>query len=128
MRTAPHPLNALTPAPAPAPCAAAAAAAQVGQRYGLPLLSPVDDAGVFTSEAGPFAGLAVQGEGNAAVIEALAGAGVLLKEEKYAHKYPYDWRTKKPTIFRATSQVLRGGWVPARGGARGRGRGLWRVD
>jgi hypothetical protein len=46
----------------------------------------------------------VQAEGNAAVVEALAEAGVLLKEEQYAHKYPYDWRTKKPTIFRATSQ------------------------
>jgi len=39
------------------------------------------------------------------VPQALAGAGVLLKEEKYEHKYPYDWRTKKPTIFRATDQV-----------------------
>ncbi|GAB4814888.1 hypothetical protein N2152v2_001934 [Parachlorella kessleri] len=76
----------------------------VGQRYGLPLLSPVDDAGVFTEEAGPFAGLQVQGEGNGAVIDALAAAGVLLLEEKYGHKYPYDWRTKKPTIFRATDQ------------------------
>lgn len=111
---------------------------QVGQKYGLPLLSPVDDAGVFTQEAGPFAGLQVQGDGNDAVVkvcrwckctatcnlcrgtstcftqslllkcirvQALASAGVLLLEEKYAHKYPYDWRTKKPTIFRATSQV-----------------------
>jgi len=25
------------------------------------------------------------------------------KQEKYGHKYPYDWRTKKPTIFRATA-------------------------
>ena len=34
---------------------------QVGMRYGLPLLSPVDDAGCFTDEAGPlFAGKAVQ--------------------------------------------------------------------
>jgi isoleucyl-tRNA synthetase len=24
--------------------------------------------------------------------------------EDYGHKYPYDWRTKKPTIFRATDQ------------------------
>lgn len=32
----------------------------MGQRYGLPLLSPVDDAGVFTEEAGQFAGLNVQ--------------------------------------------------------------------
>lgn len=46
----------------------------------------------------------MQKEGNAAVIEALSEAKVLLKEEQYAHKYPYDWRTKKPTIFRATSQ------------------------
>lgn len=76
----------------------------VGQQYGLPLLSPVDDAGRFTEEAGQFAGLEVQGQGNAAVIEALMAAGALLKEEEYAHKYPYDWRTKKPTIFRATDQ------------------------
>jgi len=24
--------------------------------------------------------------------------------EPYGHKYPYDWRTKKPVIFRATEQ------------------------
>jgi len=76
----------------------------VGQRYGLPILSPVDGDGVFTAEAGPFAGLNVLGDGNQAVIESLAGAGSLLKEEPYVHKYPYDWRTKQPTIFRATEQ------------------------
>ena len=46
----------------------------------------------------------VLGEGNTAVITALAECGALLKEEPYPHKYPYDWRTKKPTIFRATEQ------------------------
>ena len=51
------------------------------------------------------AGLAVLKEGTAAVIEALQKQSVLLKEERYAHKYPYDWRTKLPTIFRATDQV-----------------------
>jgi hypothetical protein len=30
--------------------------------------------------------------------------GALLKLEPYEHKYPYDWRTKKPVITRATSQ------------------------
>jgi isoleucyl-tRNA synthetase len=65
----------------------------------------VDAEGCFTSEAGEqFVGKFVQGEGNDAVVEALIGAGALLLKEKYAHKYPYDWRTKKPTIFRATSQ------------------------
>ncbi|MEH2025066.1 isoleucine--tRNA ligase [Nostoc sp.] len=76
----------------------------VGQRYGLPILAPVDDNGNFTEEAGQFAGLNVLGDGNQAVIDALSAAGSLLKEEAYPHKYPYDWRTKKPTIFRATEQ------------------------
>nr|WP_242053433.1 isoleucine--tRNA ligase [Nostoc parmelioides] len=76
----------------------------VGLRYGLPILAPVDDNGDFTQEAGQFAGLNVLGDGNQAVIDALTAAGSLLKEEAYAHKYPYDWRTKKPTIFRATEQ------------------------
>jgi isoleucyl-tRNA synthetase len=77
---------------------------RVGQQYGLPILSPVDDAGNFTKEAGPFAGLNVLKDANGAVIEALMEAKSLLKEETYAHRYPYDWRTKQPTIFRATEQ------------------------
>jgi isoleucyl-tRNA synthetase len=76
----------------------------IGQQYGLALLSPVDAKGQFTEEAGPFAGLKVLDEGNQAVIDALQTAGSLIKEEAYAHKYPYDWRTKKPVILRATAQ------------------------
>lgn len=34
----------------------------------------------------------------------LQAAGSLLKEEKYVHSYPYDWRTKKPMIIRASKQ------------------------
>ena len=82
-----------------------------GQKYGLPILSPVDDGGKFTEEAGKFAGLQVVAKGNEkvsagnqAIIDALTEAGSLLKHEEYAHKYPYDWRTGKPTIFRATEQ------------------------
>ncbi|KAL7458643.1 hypothetical protein ACHAWC_010253 [Mediolabrus comicus] len=82
-----------------------------GLKYGLELLSPVDDVGKFTSEAGSstvvgddLVGLSVLGEGNTAVIEALEQAGALIRAEDYGHKYPYDWRTKKPTIFRATAQ------------------------
>ncbi len=76
----------------------------VGQRYGLPTLAPVDDSGNFTEDAGKFSGLNVLCEGNQAIIDALTEVGSLLKEEAYPHKYPYDWRTKKPTIFRATEQ------------------------
>jgi isoleucyl-tRNA synthetase len=75
-----------------------------GQKYGLPLLSPVDAEGVLTEEAGEFAGLNVLDGANNKIIAALKGKQALLKEEAYQHKYPYDWRTKKPTIFRATEQ------------------------
>ncbi|HEY9847651.1 MAG TPA: class I tRNA ligase family protein, partial [Candidatus Caenarcaniphilales bacterium] len=47
----------------------------VGQRYGLPILTPVDGDGNFTEEAGAFAGLNVLREGNQAIIDALAEAG-----------------------------------------------------
>jgi isoleucyl-tRNA synthetase len=77
---------------------------RVGQRYGLPVLCPVDERGDMTAEAGPFEGLNVLKDANPAVIEALDKAGSLLKQEPYVHKYPYDWRTKKPTIYRATEQ------------------------
>lgn len=76
-----------------------------GLKNGLDLLSPVDDVGKFTIEAGErFVGLSVLGDGNQAIIDALTETGALLKVEDYGHKYPYDWRTKKPTIFRATDQ------------------------
>ena len=76
----------------------------VGQKYDLPILSPVDDKGNFTEEAGKFAGLNVLKDANEAIIAALGEEKSLLLEEAYQHKYPYDWRTKKPTIFRATEQ------------------------
>ncbi|MEB3254134.1 MAG: isoleucine--tRNA ligase [Synechococcus sp.] len=75
-----------------------------GQKNGLPVLCPVDEAGNLTEEAGPFAGLNVLKDANPKIIEALEQAGALLKQEAYGHRYPYDWRTKKPTIFRATEQ------------------------
>ncbi|MEM8604433.1 MAG: isoleucine--tRNA ligase, partial [Cyanobacteria bacterium P01_H01_bin.121] len=76
----------------------------VGQRYNLEILCPVDEKGNFTAEAGPFEGLNVLKTANEEVTNALEAAGSLLKREPYAHRYPYDWRTKKPTIFRATEQ------------------------
>lgn len=75
-----------------------------GLKYKLPILSPVDDDGKFTAEAGQFCGLDVLGDGNVAVVNYLDECSSLVIEEPYRHKYPYDWRTKKPTIFRATEQ------------------------
>lgn len=54
-----------------------------GQKYGLPILSPVDDDGRFTEEAGQFSGLDVLGEGNTAVVKYLDEHLSLIMEESY---------------------------------------------
>jgi isoleucyl-tRNA synthetase len=77
----------------------------VGRKYHLGMISLVDDRGIFNEDAGEeLAGLSVLKEGNAKVVEILTANGTLIKEEAYNHKYPYDWRTKKPVIVRATEQ------------------------
>ena len=75
----------------------------VGQKYGLEPLSPVDERGVFTKEAPGFEGLFYD-KANKVITEKLEEVGALLKLDFITHSYPHDWRTKKPTIFRATSQ------------------------
>ncbi len=77
---------------------------KTGIKYNLPVICPVDEKGNLTKEAGIFAGLNVLKDANKEIIDALKRSGALLKEKQYLHKYPYDWRTKKPTIFRATEQ------------------------
>ena len=74
-----------------------------GIRYGLDVLSPVDSAGVFTEEAGIYAGLAIN-EANAVICADLLESGHLLYSEEMGHSYPHCWRCKKPVIFRATEQ------------------------
>jgi len=75
----------------------------VGQKYGLPVLNPVNDKGVFTSEAGPFAGMFYE-KANPAIIEALDQAGMLLAHGKIRHSYAHCWRCRNPIIYRATVQ------------------------
>ncbi|WP_337969789.1 isoleucine--tRNA ligase [Virgibacillus salexigens] len=75
----------------------------VSKRYGIDALCPVDEKGVFTDEAPGFEGLFYD-TANKNVSEKLEEAGALLKLAFITHSYPHDWRTKKPTIFRATSQ------------------------
>ncbi|OYT75854.1 MAG: isoleucine--tRNA ligase [Armatimonadetes bacterium JP3_11] len=75
-----------------------------GKKYGLPILCPVDAAGVFTQEAGEFAGLPIAPEGNRAVIQRLQEVGALLHYEPYRHNYPHCWRCDTPLIFRTTEQ------------------------
>ena len=76
---------------------------EVGLRYGLPVMAPVDPEGRFTAEAGDLMGEPVF-KADTRIIQKLTDAGALLKEDKLAHSYPHCWRCKKPVIFRATEQ------------------------
>ncbi len=71
--------------------------------HGLPILSPVDDAGIFTKDAGKYVGLFIE-DANPKIIEDLKTTGYLVAEEEVTHSYPHCWRCKKPIIFRATPQ------------------------
>ena len=75
----------------------------VSKQYGIDALCPVDAKGYFTDEAPGFSGIYYD-DGNKLVTEKLEEVGALLKLKFITHSYPHDWRTKKPTIFRATAQ------------------------
>ena len=63
----------------------------------------MNDEGRYTDEAGsPFSGLEVLKEGTEAVLQHLNKD--VIHTETLTHSYPYDWRTKKPVITRASYQ------------------------
>ncbi|HEX3670413.1 MAG TPA: isoleucine--tRNA ligase [Candidatus Cybelea sp.] len=76
---------------------------ETGMKYGLPVINPVDAAGRFTAEAGPYAGMPIF-EANAKIVEDLERSGALWSVEDYEHSYPHCWRCHNPVIFRATAQ------------------------
>ena len=74
---------------------------------------PLDDGGCYVKDGFPrdmpdlaasVHGLSVLGKGNDKIVDALASCGALVHEETYIHRYPADWRTKQPTLIRATPQ------------------------
>ncbi|XP_054432582.1 isoleucine--tRNA ligase, mitochondrial isoform X1 [Pteronotus mesoamericanus] len=77
----------------------------VASQHNLSMDCLVDEDGIFTDAAGPdLRKKAVLEEGTDVVIQMLEASKNLLKEEKLAHSYPYDWRAKKPVIIRASKQ------------------------
>lgn len=75
----------------------------VGQKYNLPVISPIDAQGYFTDEIPEFEGMFYD-DANIKSTDLLKEQNKLLHLEFFTHSYPHDWRTKKPVIFRATPQ------------------------
>src|SRR5882724_8050425 len=79
----------------------------LGRANKLPILSPVDDHGLFTEEANlpKLTGKYVF-DANIDIVNLLRERGVLLGEEVFHHSYPHCWRSKTPIIFRAVEQFF----------------------
>jgi len=75
-----------------------------GIQHGLEIACPVLADGTFDQTAPPELVGKTVWQANPLVVDALAKAGTLFKHERFRHSYPHDWRSKTPTIFRATEQ------------------------
>lgn len=74
-----------------------------GQRAGLGVHCPVDEAGRLTADVPHFAGRSVL-DVNDDITAWLRDQGKLLHASSFTHSYPHCWRCRKPVIFRATDQ------------------------
>src|SRR6266487_1477830 len=79
----------------------------LGRANGLEILSPVDDHGRFTDEAGlPNLTGKYVFDANKDIISLLRERGMLLGVQNFHHSYPYCWRSKTPIIFRNVEQFF----------------------
>lgn len=71
-----------------------------GQRHGLPLLRPIDDAAVFVEGTRLIGGLFVK-DADPVVVEELKREGLLFNYGTAVHSYPHCWRCESPLIYLA---------------------------
>lgn len=76
----------------------------IGMKYNLPVYVNVDEKGCMTKDCGEWLEGQYVEDANKTVTMRLDELGSLLKLQFIVHSYPHDWRTKKPVIYRATTQ------------------------
>ena len=75
-----------------------------GLKEGLPIYCPVLGDGTFDDSVPEWLQGVDVWTANGLVVENLRESGHLFYDHQYVHSYPHDWRSKTPTIFRATEQ------------------------
>jgi isoleucyl-tRNA synthetase len=78
-----------------------------GQRHGLPLLNPLDDAGNFLASVGLVGGMFVK-DADPILVDALRERGLLFDVGRVRHSYPHCWRCDTPLLY-----VARDSWFAA---------------
>lgn len=76
---------------------------EVGKKYNLEVISPLNNSGIFTKEGGFVEGQTTD-QANKSVVAKLEELGALMKFGWIQHQYPHCWRCKSPILFRATEQ------------------------
>ncbi len=76
---------------------------QLGQENGLPIIAPLDDAGVYVEGYGALSGKSVD-EVNPIIFDMLKASGVYYKLEDYTHRYPVCWRCSSELVFRLVDE------------------------
>jgi isoleucyl-tRNA synthetase len=71
-----------------------------GQRHGLPMYRPVDDAGRFREGLPLVGGLFVK-EADAVLVAALRERGLVVRYSLEKHSYPHCWRCRSALIYMA---------------------------
>ena len=77
---------------------------RVAKKYSLPIECTVDEKGYMNKYAGKETEGLFYEECSEKVLNLLKEKGNLITTTEITHAYPHDWRTKKPIIFRATTQ------------------------
>ncbi|MBN1981585.1 MAG: isoleucine--tRNA ligase [Chitinivibrionales bacterium] len=103
----------------------------LGTREQLPVLSPVDEYGVYYKEYGDFGGKYAL-SATEQILSRLYATGVLYNQESYEHSYPHCWRCGTALLFRTVHEwfirmdwrdwikrsAAQAQWIPAWGLAR----------
>jgi len=76
---------------------------ELGKQYGLPVLVPIDEYGVFSDGFGFLSGMHVY-ESAGPISNNLKEKGLLLKLEDYTHRYPVCWRCGSELVFRVVDE------------------------
>ncbi len=75
----------------------------LGKEFGLPVVAPLDENGVFIDGFGEFSGMSVF-EVAPRVAESLKQKSLFYRQDDYTHHYPTCWRCKTELVFRLVDE------------------------
>jgi len=76
---------------------------ELGRKYGLPIVAPLDEFGVIVEGFGWLTGIHVY-QSAEPIFSNLREKGILYRTQKYKHRYPVCWRCGSELVFRYVNE------------------------